>query len=68
MSDRIKGLIVHLDKDYRADDYEQVMKAILMFRGVTGVEPVMTDHEDHLNRQRVRHELEAKLFNLLREQ
>jgi hypothetical protein len=68
MSDRIKGLIVHLDKDYREDDYEAVMNAIRMLKGVTDVEPVMVDIDDHLNRQRIKRELEEKLFKVLRDQ
>lgn len=65
MTDRIKGLVVTLDDDYRDDDIEPVINAIRMLRGVLDVRPLVADVSDHVARVRVRHELQDKLWKAL---
>ena len=67
MTDRIKGYVVTLDRDYRTDDVEEIRNALLMVKGVLSVEPSVAQLDDHMNRQRVRLELHEKLFNVLRD-
>ena len=67
MTDRIKGLVVTLDKDYREDDVEAIVGAIRMIKGVANVHLNVTDMDDHINRQRIRAELVEKLFEVLKE-
>jgi hypothetical protein len=66
MTDRIRSLTIVLDRDYRADDVETVMHAIHMIKGVHSVsigEPVSL--KDHINREAVRKELQATLFQAI---
>lgn len=65
MTDRIKGFVVTLDKDYRVDDVEEIRRALLMVKGVLSVESSVADISDHMNRERVRLELHEKLFAVL---
>jgi len=65
MSDRIKGLVVHLDKDYKDEDAENITQALLMIKGVVQVEPIRASFEDHINRSRIKSELKEKIFNIL---
>lgn len=64
MSDRIKGFVVSLDKDYRDDDAAVILNAIRMVRGVASVEPCLASIDDHINRDRVRRELWDKIFKI----
>lgn len=65
MSDRIKALTVILERDNRDDDVQRLVDAIMMFQGVAKVELQKVTIEDHLARERVRHELEQKLWKAL---
>lgn len=65
MTDRIKGFVVTLDKDYRVDDVEEIRRALLMVKGVLSVDSSVADISDHMNRERVRIELHEKLFQVL---
>lgn len=65
MTDRIKGLIVVLDKDYRDDDVKAIVDVIRMVKGVVAVRKSVTDAEDWMNRTRVKHELLDKLVSIL---
>lgn len=53
MTDRIKGVYVTFDKDYRDDDAEPILQAIRMVRGVADVDPKVTSYEDHDARVKV---------------
>jgi len=68
MTDRIKGFVVTLDKDYRTDDVEEIRKALLMVKGVLSVDASVAELSDHMNRSRIRLELTDKLFAVLKEQ
>lgn len=66
MTDRIHALTVVLDRDYRDDDVECIVKAIEMVRGVASVEMHVTDFEDHTARERVRHDLARTFLDVYR--
>lgn len=65
MTERMKGLLVHFEEDYREDDVEALKDAILLMKGITKVEAICKNMDDTLNRERVRLELRVKLFKLL---
>jgi len=67
MSDRIKGLLVHLDGDYKDTSADNIITAIQMVKGVVKVESVIANFEDHLNRSRARLELREKIMDILLE-
>lgn len=62
MTDRVKGFTVALDKDIRIDDIEHIINAIKMVKGVSDVQPLITDSGDFIARVRVRQEFIAKMF------
>ncbi len=66
MSDRIKGLTVTFSEDIRDDDAQCVIDAIKMIKGVMDVHPSVRTPDDHMNRMRIRRELEEKLWNALK--
>jgi len=66
MTDRIKGLVVVLDQDYRTDDVDEIVNAIQMVKGVAAVEKNVAEMDDYINRERVRQELVKKLFEALK--
>ncbi len=68
MTDRLKGFVVILDEDIREDDAQPILDAIQMIRGVLEVTPMVNKMEDLMARERVRAELEGKLFAVLRPQ
>ena len=65
MTDRIKGIYVALDQDYRVDDAEAILDAIKMIKGVLAVTHDISDFEDWNHRTRIRNELSAKLWEAL---
>lgn len=65
MSDRVKGFYVSLEKDIRDDDFQTIMNAVLMVKGVLSVEPSITSADDWMNRERVKFELRKKIFDIL---
>lgn len=66
MTDRVKGLLVTLDKDIREDDVEQIVNAVRQIRHVADVCHVPANIDDHIVGLRVRMDLEKKLFEVLR--
>ena len=46
---------------------EEIRHALLMVKGVLSVTPSVTDIGDHMNRERVRHELLEKLLAVLKD-
>lgn len=65
MTDRIKGLTVVLDRDYRTDDVDAIVNAILMVRGVARVEKSVANYEDYMNRSRVHDVLAKRIWDAL---
>jgi hypothetical protein len=66
MSDRIHGLTVALDRDYRDDDVKRIVEAIEMIKGVQAVTMIVSDANDWINRTRIQREIEDKLLKALR--
>lgn len=66
MSDRYKGLIITLEKDFKDEDAKEIMTAIAMVKGVLKVSPSVANVDDHLNRMRIKHEIEGRIWNALR--
>lgn len=67
MTDRIKGLVVTLDKDIRDDDVQQIIDAIKMIKCVIGVSGSVRNIDDHINRVKIKHDLEMKIYKALDE-
>lgn len=65
MTDRLKGLVVTLDQDYRIDDAEAIVNAIRQIKGVLSVSTSIATGEDYFNRERIRYELGEKLWAIL---
>ena len=65
MTDRINALTVVLDHDYRDDDIESLILAIMQFQGVISVKGNVADIVSHTAEMRVKTELRTALFKLL---
>lgn len=66
MTDRIKGFTIVLKKDIRDDDFEAIGKAVEMIKGVAKVEPSISTGDDWMNRERVKMELQNKLWEVIK--
>ena len=67
MSDKINGVFVTLEHNLRDEPEEYLLNAIRMIKGVIDVTPNVVDNcADHVAEVRVRSELQAKLFEVLR--
>ena len=62
MTDRIKGLTVALDRDYRDDDVQAIVDAIMMIKGVKGVTTSKVEMDDYTARVRVVTELQSQVL------
>lgn len=67
MSDRIKGFIVVLDKDYREEDIENLRNAILQMKGVVKVKDKITTADDYIVKERTLYQIKDKLYNFIEE-
>jgi hypothetical protein len=65
MTDSVKGFVVTLEADARIDDAQQIVAAILRFRGVASVTPEILDVTDLMARERIRHEMRVKILDIL---
>ena len=69
MTDRAKGFLVHLDDDWRLGDgvvgADRILDAIRCIKGVVKVEPLVTDVNDVLARERIRREVYDRLRAVL---
>jgi len=66
MTDRHMGYIVTLEKDLREDDAENIIKAIIMIKGVLSVEPLVSDTMLHIATERVKNEIRNRLWEILK--
>lgn len=66
MTDRLKGVVVTFDKDIREDDAEAIINAIYMIRNVASVNPLVTNYEDRMARERARQELANEIYEVLK--
>lgn len=67
MSDRVKGLTVVLDNDYRQEDIEMIKELILQIKGVKTVKESIVNSDDLINRERITIETKEKIYNFLKE-
>lgn len=67
MTDRLKGLIVVLDRDIRTDDAEPLIAAIQQMRNVAEVKPIVAEMGDFFERSRVKREILTKLLETVKE-
>jgi len=65
MTDRVKGLYVALDKDYRDDDVQALIDAIKMLRGVAEISTKVAQVDDYFNRAQIRYDIQSKLFDAI---
>lgn len=65
MTDRFAGFVVTLERDLREDDAAATIAAIKQIKGVIGVQPLAASYEQHIAEQRVRFDLEKRLWNAL---
>lgn len=68
MTDRIKGLTIALDRDYRDDDVQAIVDAIMMIKGVAAVKKSVTNHEDWMNRTQIRLDIHKRLYDALKDE
>lgn len=68
MTDRHAGYIVTLDKNIREDDAEFILNAIRMIKGVLTVQPVVSNVDLHIAKDRADYEWRQKIHSLLREE
>ena len=67
MSDRVKGLTVVLDNDYRQEDIEMIKEFILQIKGVKTVKESIVNSDDLINRARITIEIKEKIYDFLKE-
>lgn len=68
MSNRINGLFITLDNDYREDDVEMIINAIGMIKGVLKIEKNIITGNDYFERTKITYELKNKLYNFIETQ
>lgn len=68
MTDRYKGFIVHLDKDIREDDCEEIITALRMVKRVREVEPLISTLDDAIAYERGKAEALQGVAQYLHEQ
>ena len=67
MTDRIQGLTVALDRDYRDDDVEAIVNAILMVKGVKSVKKSVVDISDYTARVRAVTAIQTKVLDAFKD-
>lgn len=67
MTDRVKGFTVTLERDIREDDFQRILEAVEMIKGVLHVEPVLVTSEDFMIRQRIKHDVTMNIIKLVKE-
>lgn len=64
MSNRINGLIIALDKDYREEDIESLKNAIMQLKGVISVKENIVSPDSFIISERIKSETREKIYNL----
>lgn len=67
MTDRVKGFTVTLSKEVRIDDFEWIMDAVKMIKGVGNVEPVINDGSEYITLMKRDKEIRDKLYGFIKE-
>lgn len=65
MTDRYNALIVTLRKPVRSDDAEEIINAIKMIKGVTGVNGRVANVEDYIARKSAQDDLGRKIIDMI---
>lgn len=65
MSEKVKGFIVTLSRDVNEEGLKHTMSLMREIKGVVSVKPVTTDAGEHINRERIKHDLRMKLLTSL---
>lgn len=65
MSDRHAGYIVSLASDIKDDDAADIIKALMMIKGVINVRPVVANSQAIIGQDRADVEWRNKIFSLL---
>ena len=65
MTDRVNGVYVSFDKDYRTDDVQSIIDAIKMIKGVLDVEINVTNMTDWMNRSKIASEYQDAIYDTL---
>jgi len=65
MTDRYHSLTVALNRDISDDNAEPILMAIRMIKGVLSVKPKVADMDSNMAEDRVRRDLEQKLWDVI---
>lgn len=66
MTARTQTLIVALDKEYRDDDIEHLIKAIELFKCVIRVEYIESNSETHMNAYGHKQQIKKECYDLMK--
>jgi hypothetical protein len=64
---RIKGFTVTLERDIKQEDFQRILEAVEMTKGVLHVEPVLVTHQDHIIRMRLKNDITRNILKLINE-
>jgi len=67
MTARVKGFTVTLEKDIREDDFQRILEAVEMIKGVMHVEPSLVTGNDHINRTKIKIDVTRNIMKLVDE-
>jgi len=67
MTDRVKGFTVTLENDIREDDFQRILEAVEMIKGVMHVEPSLVTGNDHINRTKIKIDVTRNIMKLVDE-
>lgn len=67
MSDRVKGFVVALDKNYREEDIEKIKQAIMQIKGVIGVKENVANADDYIIKVRIARKVQGRLYEIAEE-
>jgi len=65
MTDKVKGFTVTLSNDIREDDFQAILEAVNMIKGVGHIEPSLVTSVDHMNRTKIKMELMSDIYELI---
>lgn len=67
MTDRANAITVVFEHDFRVDDAQSILNAIMMVKGVLSATLNVTEVQSHIAYMRARHDLQSKLWDVLKE-
>ncbi len=66
MTDRYKGFLITLDREFRDDDAEPIINALKMIRGVHSVQPYVKNMEDYMSEVKAFSDAGLKMIEFIR--